>query len=99
MTMAERYKNLVAGEWIAARGGESLRDLNPADTAEVVAEFPSVSAEDVTRAVDAAAEAFPVWKALTPVPRGAVLRRKEHGIEGLQFYARVKSVAMRVAGG
>jgi len=73
--MAERFKNLVAGEWVGARSGETLRDLNPADTEDVVAEFPSMSAEDVTRAVDAAAEAFPAWKALTPVARGAILRR------------------------
>jgi aldehyde dehydrogenase (NAD+) len=73
--MAERYKNLVAGEWVGARSGATLPDVNPADTGEVVAEFPSMSAEDVTRAVDAAAEAFPAWKALTPVARGAVLQR------------------------
>ena len=72
--MAERYKILVAGEWVDARGG-TLQDLNPADTSEVVAEFPSMTAEDVTRAVDAAAEAFPAWKALTWTARGAVLRR------------------------
>lgn len=73
--MSEKFKNLVAGEWIGARSGETLRDVNPADTDEVVAEFPSMSAEDVTRAVDAAADAFPAWKALTPVARGAILQR------------------------
>ncbi len=73
--MAERFKNLVAGEWVGSRSGETLRDLNPADTTDVVAEFPAMSAEDVTRAVDAAADAFPGWKALTPVARGAILSR------------------------
>ncbi len=73
--MTDQYKNLVAGEWVDARTGEVLRDINPADTSEVVAVFPSMGAEDVQRAVDAAAEAFPAWKALTPVARGAILRR------------------------
>lgn len=73
--MAERYKNLVAGEWVDARTGEVLNDINPADTSEVVAQFPSMGADDVHRAVDAAAAAFPAWKALTPVARGAILRR------------------------
>ncbi len=73
--MAERYKNLVAGEWIDARTGEVLSDINPADTSEVVALFPSMGADDVHRAIDAAAEAFPTWKALTPVARGAILGR------------------------
>ncbi len=73
--MVERYKNLVAGEWVDARTGEVLNDINPADTGEVVAQFPSMAADDVHRAVDAAAEAFPAWKAMTPVARGAILRR------------------------
>ena len=73
--MAERYKNLVAGEWVDSRGGGTVQDLNPADTSEVVAEFPSMAAEDVTRAIDAAAEAFPAWKAKTWTARGAIMRR------------------------
>jgi len=73
--MAEHYKNLVAGEWVGSRGGGALEDINPADTRDIVAVFPSMGADEVRRAVDAAAEAFPVWKALTPVARGAILRR------------------------
>jgi acyl-CoA reductase-like NAD-dependent aldehyde dehydrogenase len=73
--MAERYKVLVAGEWIDSNTGEVLTDINPADTSEVVAEFPSMDAAGVHRAIDAAAEAFPAWKALTPVARGAIMQR------------------------
>jgi aldehyde dehydrogenase (NAD+) len=73
--MAERYQNLIAGEWVDSRTGEFFADINPADTSEVVAMFPSMDAEDATRALDEAAKAFPGWKATTPVARGAVLRR------------------------
>jgi len=73
--MTDRYKNLVAGEWVDARTGEVLRDINPADTTEVVALFPLMGTDDAQRAVDAAATAFPTWKGLTPVARGAILRR------------------------
>jgi alpha-ketoglutaric semialdehyde dehydrogenase len=73
--MTERYKNLVAGTWVESRSGETFDDINPADTRDVIASFPSMEAEDVRAAIDAAAEAFPAWKALTPVARGAVLRR------------------------
>jgi len=87
--MAERYRDLVAGEWVDARSGGTLQDLNPADTSEVVAEFPSMGAEDVTRAVDAAAEAFPGWKASTWTARGAILRRAAELIrERLEVIAR-----------
>jgi aldehyde dehydrogenase (NAD+) len=73
--MAGRYQNLVGGEWVDSRTGESLADINPADTSEVVAMFPSMDAEDATRAIEEAAKAFPGWKATTPVARGAILRR------------------------
>lgn len=93
--MAERYKDLVAGEWVEARSGQRLADLNPADTSEVVAEFPSMSAEDVTRAIDAAAEAFPTWKALTWTARGAILRRAAELIrERLEGIARDLTLEM-----
>jgi len=86
--MAERFKVLVAGEWVDSRGG-TVTDLNPADTSEVVAEFPAMTAEEVTRAVDAAAEAFPAWKALTWTARGAILRRAAELIrERLEVIAR-----------
>ncbi len=71
----ERYKNLVAGEWVEARTGETFDDVNPADTRDIVGCFPSMGQEDVTRALDVAAEAFASWKRLTPVARGAILRR------------------------
>ena len=73
--MVERYKVLVAGEWIDAKSGHVLTDINPADTSDVVAEFPSMEAADVHRAIDAASDAFPAWKAMTPVARGAVMQR------------------------
>ncbi len=87
--MADQFKNLVAGEWVDAKTGEVLRDINPADTGEVVALFPSMGADDVDKAIDAAAEAFPAWKGLTPVARGAILRRAAELIrERLESIAR-----------
>ncbi|MGH2435708.1 MAG: aldehyde dehydrogenase family protein, partial [bacterium] len=73
--MPESYKNLVAGEWVESTSGESIEDRNPADTSEIVGLFPSMTAEDAHRAVEAAAAAFRTWKALTPVARGAILGR------------------------
>lgn len=73
--MSERYKNLVAGEWVDSRTGETIEDRNPADTGEVVGLFPSMSVEDAHRAVEAASAAFQTWKGMTPVARGAILRR------------------------
>lgn len=73
--MVERYRNLVGGEWVDARTGETFPDVNPADTRDVVGTFPLMDEADVRRAIDTAAEAFPQWKAMTPVARGAILQR------------------------
>lgn len=67
------YRNLVAGEFKASDSGESITDINPADTREVVATFPSMTEGEVREAVEAAAEAFTGWQRLSPVARGAYL--------------------------
>jgi betaine-aldehyde dehydrogenase len=59
--------------------------LNPA-TEEPIADVPAASAEDADRAVAAAKEAFPAWRAVAPGDRARLLRRlaalvEEHGEE------------------
>ena len=80
------YQNLIGGEWVAARGGKTVLNLNPANSDDVVGAFPSSTAEDVDLAVKAARKAFTTWR-LVPAPRRAevLLRagirlqeRKEH---------------------
>lgn len=71
----KEYKNLIGGEWVASRSGETYEDRNPADTGEVVGRFQRSAPEDIREAVRAAREAFPAWAA-TPVPeRGRILHR------------------------
>jgi aldehyde dehydrogenase (NAD+) len=63
----------VAGVWRA--GSEVLEDRNPAHPDEVVAEVRAADAALATEAVEAAAAAFPGWRA-TPAPsRGEILRK------------------------
>src|SRR5581483_10642659 len=63
----QTYGNLVAGKWVPSLTGETFRSTNPADTADVVGEFPRSSAADVSAAIDAAKAAFPTWSR-TPAP-------------------------------
>ena len=37
MPMAEIFKNLVAGEWVA--GGRTSRNINPSNTGDIVGEY------------------------------------------------------------
>jgi betaine-aldehyde dehydrogenase len=59
--------------------------VNPA-TEEVIAEVPGATAEHADRAVEAARQAFPAWRAVAPGDRVRLLRRlgaavEEHGEE------------------
>src|SRR5262249_14954378 len=52
-----------------------IRNTNPADPSEVIAEFPAAAAADAERAIDVAQAAFRAWRD-TPAPeRGRVLWR------------------------
>lgn len=65
----------INGHWIQPNSGRMLRNINPADTTDVIAEFPLATAEDARQAIAAAQAAFPGWKK-TPAPeRGRVLWR------------------------
>ncbi len=64
------YKNLIDGDWVEARTGETFENINPADTREVVGIFQKSGADDVNQAIEAAKEAFKKWR-LVPAPRRA----------------------------
>lgn len=61
------YKNLIDGEWVEAKGGQTFENLNPADTREVVGIFQKSTKEDVDAAVDSAKRAYAKWR-LVPAP-------------------------------
>jgi aldehyde dehydrogenase (NAD+) len=73
--MAERYLNLIGGDWKGARSGETFEDRNPARWSEVVGTFPRSGPEDMDAAVAAARVATRGWRA-TPAPRrGEIILR------------------------
>ena len=59
----KKYRQLIAGEWVAAAGGATFNDMNPYNDT-VFAEIPASSEVDAQRAIDAAAQAFPAWAAM-----------------------------------
>ena len=69
------FQNFIAGAWVPAASGQTFENRNPADRRDLIGHFPRSGAEDVARAVDAAARGFERWRR-TPAPaRGDVLRR------------------------
>lgn len=71
--MARReYSLFIDGQWVPAGGRGHFEVLNPA-TGEPVAAVSDGGPEEARAAVDAAARAFPLWAARTPLERGAIL--------------------------
>jgi malonate-semialdehyde dehydrogenase (acetylating) / methylmalonate-semialdehyde dehydrogenase len=61
-------KNYVGGRWLDAEADETIEVTNPASR-ETLAQVPLSTAGDVDRAVQAARDAFPGWRATPPLER------------------------------
>ncbi|MCC7194698.1 MAG: aldehyde dehydrogenase family protein [Gemmatimonadaceae bacterium] len=70
-----QFLNFISGAWVAPDTGKFQPNVNPADTRDVIGEFPLSGAADVAAAVGSAKRGFDAWRR-TPAPaRGDVLRR------------------------
>ena len=69
-----RQANCIDGKWIQADSGRTLTVRNPA-TNEAIGEVPALGAAETRRAIEAAARAYPAWRALLAKERGAILRK------------------------
>ncbi|HEV2528996.1 MAG TPA: aldehyde dehydrogenase family protein [Thermomicrobiales bacterium] len=65
--------NLIGGQWVPARSGETFENRNPADTDDLVALHAASDASDLDAAFAAASEAFPGWRATPGIARGNIL--------------------------
>ena len=65
---------LVGGKWIEAGSGKTIPVRDPA-TVDVIGAVPSLSVAETRRAVEAAHQAFPAWRAKLAKNRSAILRR------------------------
>jgi aldehyde dehydrogenase (NAD+) len=73
-------KNFIDGQWRDSRGAR-VKDINPADVDDVVAEAPSSTAAEAAEACEAAARAFEKWRN-TPAPvRGQILYKVQRRME------------------
>jgi aldehyde dehydrogenase (NAD+) len=70
-----RYGNFIGGEWTPAKSGRTFENRNPADRDDLLGTFADSGPEDVERAVAAARDAFPRWRAVPAPKRGEILYR------------------------
>src|ERR1044072_6423482 len=67
-------KLFIAGEWVAKGNRKSQPVVRPA-TGETLGEVPHANSDDLDRALDAAQQSYPKWRALAPHERGKILRK------------------------
>ncbi|MEU0880944.1 aldehyde dehydrogenase family protein [Lentzea sp. NPDC005914] len=77
---SEKRQLFIGGESVPTADGRTTEDLNPF-TGEVYAVVAAAGAADVTRAVDAAQEAFAEWAATSPSARRRILLRAADELE------------------
>ena len=64
----------IDGEWIGLGSRRVHQVIEPA-TGKILGDLPLADAADLDRALDAAKRAFPMWRAVSPAERGAILRK------------------------
>mgnify|MGYP001457208521 CR=1 FL=1 len=69
-----REQILVGGAWVAADSGATIEVRNPA-TGALIGTVPNAGAAETRRAIEAAAKAFPAWRATTAAARAAALHK------------------------
>jgi len=72
---AMQFCNYIGGQWRPASSGKTFLNINPADTSDIIGEFPQSTDSDVRMAAEAAREAYKTWR-LVPAPKRGELLRK-----------------------
>ncbi|NUO58327.1 MAG: gamma-aminobutyraldehyde dehydrogenase [Hamadaea sp.] len=80
MAMDRVLRNFINGEWVAPVDGRHADLIDPT-TGEVFASAPVSGAEDVDRAMRAAATAFETWRDTTPSERQRALLKIADAVE------------------
>ena len=88
------HQGVLGGEHVASSSGGTFTSYDPG-TGEAIAEVCDMTAEDVSRAVEAGAQAFREtdWSRMLPNQRGALLHRLADAVEKrLPIFAQIESL-------
>lgn len=71
----KQFGNYINGAFVPSMSGRTFQNINPADSLDIIGDFPLSDAADASAAVAAASTAFKAWR-LMPAPlRGNILRK------------------------
>ena len=63
----DMFPNYIAGTWVA--GNDAAPNINPSDLNDTIGHYAQASASQTVDAIEAAAAAFPKWRATSPLMR------------------------------
>ena len=89
----ETYRNFIGGKWLESVSERIVSNVNPADTDDILGTIRQSTRAEAKQAVEAAAEAFPAWRATPSPKRGRIIARaarlmEEHHEELAQLLTR-----------
>ncbi|WP_332119763.1 NAD-dependent succinate-semialdehyde dehydrogenase [Azorhizobium caulinodans] len=70
----QREQNLIGGAWVDADSGATIEVNNPA-TGAIIGTIPHAGRAETRRAIEAAADAFKIWRAKTAAERASALHK------------------------
>ncbi len=70
-----QFCNYIGGQWRPASASKTFLNINPADTSDLIGEFPQSTDSDVRMAAEAAREAYKTWRLMPAPKRGDLLRK------------------------
>ncbi len=71
----ETYRNYIGGEWRESAGTQTMPNLNPANTDDVLGTVRMSTQAETESAIDAAHRAQPAWRRVPAPERGRVILR------------------------
>jgi len=75
------YCNFIGGKWYLSTSTRTAQNINPANTDDILGTIHQATREEARAAVQAAADAFPGWRA-TPAPaRGRIVAKAARLLE------------------
>jgi aldehyde dehydrogenase (NAD+) len=84
----KNFKNYIDGKWIDSKSNNFFININPADSSDIIGNFPISDSQDLDLACKSAEDAFKLWKNFPAPKRGDILR-----IAGDIFSRRKKELA------
>lgn len=73
--MTRSNANYINGKWTKPASGIYIPNINPADSSDIIGQFPESNSFDVDHAVSAAEQSFETWRLVPPPKKGDIILR------------------------